>query len=44
MIAAPFIPLNIAVIIINEVSMLTLTVAGIAGLDSVRDTSNKKRP
>lgn len=36
MIVAPFLPLNLAVIVINEVSMLTLTITGLAGVDAAR--------
>ena len=36
MIVAPFLPLKLAVVVINEVSMLTLVVGGIAGVDSAR--------
>lgn len=35
-ICAPFIPLHIAVIVINEASMVALVTSGLAGLDSTR--------
>jgi hypothetical protein len=34
---APFLPLRTAVLVINEVSMITLVVAALAGIDSARN-------
>lgn len=40
MIVAPFLTTRVAVIVINEVSMLTLTITGLAGVDAARTGGN----
>lgn len=42
MIAAPFLSQSVAIKVINEISMLTLVVAGLAGLDATRPNVEPK--
>lgn len=41
-ILAPFLPTRIGVIVINVVSMLTLTITGLAGVDAARSNGGEK--
>lgn len=40
MIVAPFLATRTAIIVINEVSMLTLTISGLSGVDAARTGGN----